>query len=295
MQPRERLLAGIVGAIILAYGGYWLFQQGLQGPKEQRHRQIQKLNDKIHDKEQLLARARKAGRQLTEWRSQSLPSDVPIARTLYQGWLVELVGRHHFQKPNVDSGDAIQKLGIYQKLPFTVRGQATLQQVVDFLYEFYRAGHLHRIQRLNLTPLEQGQRLSVSIAIEALVLPGADRKDTLTHKTSNRLAYADPRPYQVIVERNVFGRWGTGRLTPADHAYLTAILDTGGRPEVWITLRTTGELLKLHPGDPIEVGTIHGEVAEIASPDVVLKINGSRWLLTLGDSLSQAMALPPEY
>lgn len=293
MQPREKLLAALVAAMALAYGGNWLFQNALSAPLEQRRNLIARLKDDIQKKQLQLARARKAGKQLAAWREQSLPSRVPVARTLYQGWLVDLIGRYGFQKPNVDSGEVVNKRGIYQKLPFTVRGQAPLENVVDFLFAFYRSGQLHQIQRLNLTPVGQGQ-LDVSIAIEALVLPGATHSDALSDQISDRLAYTERAAYDIIVQRDLFARWGTGHLAPADYTYLTAILDVDGQDEAWLTLRTTGEVLKLRAGDPINIGRIRGRIVSIDSPDVVLATDDQQWLLTLGESLSQATPLPPE-
>jgi len=295
MQPREKILAGLVAILVVAYGGNWIFAKMLRGPLEERRAKVAALKEEIQDKQLELARARQAGKQLTEWRELSLPADVPMARTLYQGWLVQQITEHEFDKPNVDAGDAVEKRGIYQRLPFTVRGEVELARLTDFLYEFYRAGHLHQIQRIGLTPLEDGQRLDVSMTIEALVLPGTSRTEELNDGVSNRLAYASRNNYDAIVERNIFARYGAGQVSPADQAFLTAILDVDEQPQAWITLRASGEVLKLRPGDPLTVGRLSGHVVAIDRPDVVLSINDQRWLLTLGEPLSQADALPPEF
>jgi hypothetical protein len=53
--------------------------------------------------------------------------------------------------------------------------------------------------------------------------------------------------------------------------------------------------LKLKVGQRFEVGDFQGMVAEIDERDVVIDSDGERWLLTLGEQLSQATALPPEF
>ena len=87
---------------------------------------------------------------------------------------------------------------------------------------------------------------------------------------------------------------GPPATTPRDFAYLTAILDVEGTHEAWFRIFTTGEVLKLHVGESFEVGQFRGRIAEIDSLDVVIDSEAERWLMTLGESLSQATALPPE-
>ncbi len=54
------------------------------------------------------------------------------------------------------------------------------------------------------------------------------------------------------------------------------------------------EKLKLRQGDTLQVGGLSAEVVQIGELDVVVELDGQRWLLTLGDSLADAFALPPE-
>lgn len=294
MKRREKILAAAVGAMLLLYLGNWLFQQMLQGPLDARHARLAKLRGDIEKKDDQLRRARTAAQQLNEWQKQSLPSDIELARSLYRNWLLELVRSAGFQQETVDSGETVTKKDIYQRLPYTVRGRGTLEQLTAFLFGFYRADHLHQIQRLSITPIPRSQQLDLSLSIEALVLPGADRRDRLNHRVSEVLASSTLADYQSIVERNLFGEGGATGYDAADFAYLTAILDVGGTHEAWFRIFTTGEVLKLHKGEAFEVGQFRGRIAEIDSLDVIIDSEAERWLMTLGESLSQATALPPE-
>jgi hypothetical protein len=223
-----------------------------------------------------------------------LPSKREVAASLYQDWLLEQVAKAGFKMPNVDSGEAVNRKDLYIRLPFSVRGRATLEQLTQFLYQFYSANHLHQVQRINITPVPKSEELELSLGIEALVLPGADRTDRLSDEHSQRLASEDFTAYQPILERNLFGQSAAG-VDPADFAFLTAVLDVGGTAQAWLTVRTTGEILKLKQGESFEVGQFRGTVTEIASPDIIIDSDEERWLLTLGEKLSQATALPPGF
>jgi len=295
MKQREKILAISLGALGVVIGGNWLFNQLLQGPLNARYAKVENLRDEIEKKEFVLRRARRAGQRLTEWQTMALPAETEMARSLYQNWLLEVVSAAGFEQPNVDSGDSVTKQGIYQRLPFSFRGRGTLEQLTDFLFQFYRAGHLHQIQRLSITPVANSPSLDLTMTIEALVLPEANRRDRLTSEVSNRLVKFDRQSYQAIVERDIFGQGGPNRLDPADYAFLTAILESDGQPEAWLTVRTTGEVLKLHLGQQFEVGQFRGSVSGIDELDLVIDSDQERWLLTLGESLTQATALPPEY
>ena len=138
-----------------------------------------------------MSQARAAVKQLELWQRRSLPSDPQVARSLYQAWLLGLVGRVGLGNHSVDAGEPRNRGGYYQ-ISFTVQGRGSLEQLTAFLHEFYSAGHLHQIQSLVITPAGRNDMLDLSITIEALALAGADRKDRLTSEKSTLLACAEP-------------------------------------------------------------------------------------------------------
>ncbi len=294
MKQREKVLLGAVGAIAVLYGGNWLYQAMYAQPLLDRQDQTVRLREDISKRELDLAKFRKANQDFKKWQKQALPSDTEVARSLYQAWLVELVGSAGFLNPNVDSSEPIARKGLYESLSFSVRGRGTLPQVTKFLFDFYRADHLHQIQSLSLTPVPRSDELDLTIAIEALSLAEADRKDRLNDKISDRLASNRLEDYRVIAQRNLFGIGG-GAVDEADFAYLTAITEVDGEMEAWFTLRASGRLVKLRQQQSFDIGPFHGKVAEINPQDVVLLCDDERWLLTVGESLMQASILPPEF
>jgi hypothetical protein len=294
MKQREKWLALLFASVVAIYCGNWLFETALRQPLETRRGGIEKLKTRIEKLQNELSNARESAKVLAVWESQSLPADVGQARHLYQEWLTQLVNAIGLTDLNVSSSEPANRKGNFDALSFSVRGRGTLEQLVEFLFEFYSADHLHQIQTLDITPNAQTEQLDLSVTVEALVLPGADRKDRLTLRKSNRLASASLADYMPIPERNLF-RIGGSSPDATDHAYLTAVIDAGGQMEAWFTLRASDKSLRLRQGDKIDVGHFHGTVAEIADADVVIESDGERWLMTVGESLAQASSLPPEY
>jgi hypothetical protein len=136
--------------------------------------------------------------------------------------------------------------------------------------------------------------LDLAITVEALVLPTADRPDELSLVRANRLAFSDLPDYRLIADRNLFGFTSQG-VQETDQTFLTAIVQVQDQPQAWFTVRSTDRVLKLSQGDQLSVGQFQGTVREIAGHDVIVESDEERWLMTIGDSLAQALALPPEF
>jgi hypothetical protein len=125
-------------------------------------------------------------------------------------------------------------------------------------------------------------------------LPLKEPKDELSRTVSDRLALEKWEDYAVIPRRNLFGTGGSS--DPTEHAFFTAVRYVDGLPEVWLTLRTEDKVLKLKPDTSFQVGQFNGKLREVTEDDdVILESEGQLWLLSLGESLAQAFALPPEY
>lgn len=79
---------------------------------------------------------------------------------------------------------------------------------------------------------------------------------------------------------------------PSKYAFVNAIVEVDGKPQVWLKARTTGEKFELGEGDPFELGTIQGTIARIGRHDVEIEIDGKRRLVAVGDSLHEGIELP---
>ena len=293
-QHRQKILLAILGAMLVYFVGEWAWRTAIQEPLDSRRTRIRRLEKDLDKRQKELAQARKAMQELESLEKQSLPTDPQVARSLYRAWLLQLVTRVGFANRNVEAGEPVNRRGLFQSILFTIQGRGTLEQLTRFLYDFYRAGHLHQIQSLSITPLSSPGQLDLSLVVEALVLPSGEEKDQLNQAASDRLAWDRFEDYAVIPRRNLFG--GVGTSDPLDHTFVTAIQHVDGRPEVWLTVQTEDRVLKLKPGESFQIGPFAGKVVEIDGDDVVLEgVGGQRWLVSFGECLAQSLALPPEH
>lgn len=315
-KSRQYVLGGIFALLLLYFGGEWAWQKAVRQPIESRQTKAERLQREIEKRQLELKRIRKAAQELAVWQSQSLPSNPEIARSLYQAWLLELVGHVGLENPGVEVREAAGRKGSYLVIAASIRGRGTLEQMTQLLYEFYRAGHLHQIRSLSLTPLKEG-RVDAAAEVEALVLPGADREDRLSTAPSDRLAGQRWEDYRIIAQRDLFG---TGSpVDPIEHTLLTAVSYVNGVPQAWFTARAGQRLVKLSPsgpaseappaysgapaettlvlgpGESFRVGLFTATVVRIDEEDVILESEGRRLLLTLGERIAEAAVLPPEF
>jgi len=267
-------------------------------------------------------RAQAAVAKLRAWERRALPSDLKLAKSLYQNWLRDLTVRAGFDEPVVDPGKATGNY--YTAFPYTLRAKGDLGQLTRFLYGFYDAGHLHQIRSLRLKPLEGSEKLDLVLTIEALSLPGADRENKLSDVPGARLKRNGLPAYEeVVVRRRLEGERfaDSGGLFAAyypeppkvvvresepppppppprpefDHARfakLQANVAADGRWEAWLTVQTTGRQWRLSEGDTFEIGTLQGKVTRVLPHAMEFEADGRRLLVTAGQSLRDAVEVP---
>jgi hypothetical protein len=83
---------------------------------------------------------------------------------------------------------------------------------------------------------------------------------------------------------------------PAHHAFLSAILQTNGKWQIWVTVRTEGKILRFEEGDKISVGSINAVVKAIRPDEAELALDdGGSVVVRIGRTLATeepAKALP---
>lgn len=356
---RKRLLLAGLGLIAVLYAGDWIHTNWIEEPRDKRRKQIVALQARIKEYDQkYIARGQQEIPWLRYWYSQSLPTNPEVAKSLYRAWLLELGKYVGIAGRTVNATQAVNR-GAFYSMNFSVRGRGNLEQLTQFLYEFYNAGQLHKINSISITPLGKGGVLDLSLVIEALIIPQANRPDQLATGRAYRLASLSLDDYQVIPERNLFSVGGGGAVDPVNQTYLTAVNYVNDEPQAWFTLRTNGAVMKLSENDQLvqtgkslrklcqvedlhaiafngtrsEIGSIGeietasvlvrwadriwepkltetgdslefhpfqsqiseiGSVVDVQDTEVVLQSGDERWLLSIGDALNDALALPPE-
>lgn len=292
---RQQLLLALLAMIGVVRIGDWALNTLIQGPLQARRARTEQLQSDIQKREQLLAESRAAGKQLTAWQAQSLPSDPEVARSTYRNWLLSLVKTTRLRNATVDSGSPASRRArdnsvLYRSLPFSVRARGTLAQVNEFLFRFTEAGHLHQISSLTLTPISGTGQFDLTLAIDTLLLPNR-KGDALYTGKSTLLASPELRDYEVIVKDNLFGI-GIDQTDPLQHTLVSAITFSNGTPQVWITEQLRDRVTRVGLGEQFDTLALQGRILEVHEQDVVIESSGEHLRLAIGQPFAAAQVIP---
>jgi len=205
MSPRERNLAIIVGAMAVLLVG-WFLQKGISGSFQKRKVQLADLESKLSTQRLAAMQSAAAARRKNEYEARSLPSEAPLARSLYQRWLLEKVQQANIDKPLVSSVSTREEGKTLTRHQFNVSGRARLDSIVKLLFEIHKADTLHRISRLTVRPVKDSKDLDLQMSVEAIALSTAPPDGKLTTEISPRLAGRKVEEFLGPIEqRNLFG------------------------------------------------------------------------------------------
>jgi hypothetical protein len=207
MNARERVLAILLGCVIILGGAGFFGYQFVYVPWAKRTKDLANLKADYAKKQQRVAEIEGHRAELARWRMLSLPAEPDVARREYEKYLNEMLSRHRVApgytiaaKPldkQAAAGAAKDKEPIYQKLTFTVSAEATMPNLVAVLEEFYKTGLLHEIKSLSIqrqltnTDPTKANDLTVHMTIEALIVIGADKRSYVLPNIDRRLLAVD--------------------------------------------------------------------------------------------------------
>lgn len=297
LQRREKILAGVTLGLV-GLGGLWfLLFAGDSRSADQLVQERTKLTSEIELKQRQLQAAARDAKRLAQWQRRALPADLPLARSLYRNWLSSLAASVNLRKPTLVAVEAGARRDQFTRISFTLRAQAALGDLVEFMYKFYKAGFLHQIRKMDIKPIQNSRDLDVNFSIEALSLPTAESKKKLPENAPYVLQLARLSDYRdPIVSRDFFhayvrpparSRRREGTVDPADFAFVTGFTEVdGGAAKVWIQDRIAGKPWKLGIGESFAVGNAKGTVESIRPEgEAIVEFDGHRRLLRVGDNL----------
>jgi hypothetical protein len=220
MNPRERILASIIGGALGIVLVYHLISYGLVEPLRQMDKQIASLTDEEAELDELIGMSELLTGQWLDFTSRTFSFEPTKASDSFGLQLKELAKRHGFQ-------DAVFSAGSWTKIGAKT-GISTVAQrigvdgrydnVIRFLRDIYQAPYLCQITKVSLTPLEAKGRgrdlVKLDITVETPVLPELDKKKFRELANAHTLP-AEPLPpfrkglrgdeaYQALAERNIF-------------------------------------------------------------------------------------------
>ncbi len=298
---RNIVMLALLVIFFAGYGGFWAYRSLYREPRVQ-------LGDEIAKYRQETERLKQSTTFMNQYYNQhvglyyrSLPQNPNDALANYQHWLREVLKFTDIEGAEVETEQAPQRTQLAVYYRFRVRAKFSLDQLSRFLYEFSFAPFLHKIKAMSIAPVEGREDLvAVNMSIEALAVPPAGSQYPYPLKSDLPSGFVHPRlrsggfeTYRVIANRNLL-QSAKGGVDKADYAKLTAVNHVNGEPEVWISVQTDGTLVRVKRGETIRIGSFVATVVDILDQDVVFQRGTMRWLVTLGDTLNNAFALPVE-
>ncbi len=303
MNAREKYLAGAVAALVILWGGTvgWdRYQEALLRNENQQLAAEQELSQA----RAAAARGQRAQRLLADWRKQSLPTDLDIAKSLYQDWLRQQLIEAGLVVRELNENSSRSTQRHFNQATYVVNAQGALAELTDFLYRFYQSNHLHRISAATLTPTTTRRSLSVSLTVDALSLPDCRRTDRLAEGSSETLTEPLEKIRDLIVSRNVFlpyspgGSEGPSSRQVADNsdaeaaqAFITSMTYGEGGWQMSIRMRDSGRIRYFRQGDSIQIGHFSGKIVELDGRRAIVSSKSQKLVILLGQNLSQAQVL----
>ncbi|MFM7563564.1 MAG: hypothetical protein ACKO81_11075 [Planctomycetota bacterium] len=281
---RKQLL---IGLLVLVIGGYLvnsLCDRFYFQPLAKETQTERSLKKKISDTKSKIRKVNKKLDQRDALRARALPSNTELASSLYQSWLINLVTSLGVSNPKVSSITPMTENDM-TRLQFTLSGKANLKQFTNLLFEFYRAGHLHKIRQVVLTPTGGSEQMDLNLTVEAVSLKNSDNETSLTSVPSERLVSEKFEDYLGIPQRNLFGK---GILSPAVRSTrLTAITsDRFGKQEAWFSIPQKNKVLYLEEGESTTIDSLELKVISVKQDSVLLEIDGNPGTLEVGKTLA---------
>jgi hypothetical protein len=302
MNLREKYLVAAVATLVALWGGtvgWGRYQEALLRNENQQLAAEQQLSQA----RTAAARGQRAQRLLADWRKQSLPKNLDVAKSLYQDWLRQQLTEAGLtiRELNESSSRTAQKH--FNQATFIVNAQGTLAELIDFLYRFYQANHLHRISAATLTPTTSRRSLTITLTVDALSLADSRRTDKLAEGTSNSITKPLEDLRETIVSRNVFQPYAPGGKdgpsqevadsvdSEASQAFVTGMTYGDGGWQMTVRMRDSGQTRYFRPGDNISIGKFQGELVELDGRRAIFSRQNERVVILLGQNLSQAQVI----
>lgn len=309
MTKREKILATLVGLLVLFFGGGRLWTRYNTSLATKRA-QLLAAQERLGAAKLELARGEAAIMQLQEWQDRSLPADREAAQMMYRVWLEEQLKASGLVVEEFLPLQRLAPAAGYSAIGYTMNVHGNMQALTKFLHAFYRSELLQQITRMQLRPDTNPAQLKISLQTEALILPGTFN-ETLPTGTAERSVKPTAADYaQSIGGRNVFTVYRPPRperpvtasrpappppkFDDAKFAFFTGTIQVDGRYQAWIHVRTTNETLRLFAGDEVKVGQFDGKIVSIEPRAIVVQSGEEKLRVNLGQNLRDGKPLAAE-
>jgi hypothetical protein len=308
VSQREKILAGIVAAIVVILGGRFVFGR-YQGAIESRRAQLSTAKQDLADINLAIKKGEHSLRKLEKWQKRSLPANRETALSLYKAWLLAKAKEAGITVEDITPAQRQTSKDAFKSIGYTLTGSGSLSSVSSLLYEFYRAPQLQQVTMLRLLRPVGASQIQVTFEVEALILPGAEATDSLPKGETKRLALASLADYQKSLgDRDLMNVYTPPRppvaartdpppppkFDDSEHARFSASIGVGDKFQAWIHVRTTGETLHLHPGDKFKVGQLEGQIVSVEPRSMVYQAGDKKYRVSLDQPLRKGIEVGPD-
>jgi hypothetical protein len=310
MNKRERMLAGAVLVLVVAFGGVSLFKSYSTSINSGQSK-LDDAQKRLAEANRALALGRRAAHKIADLKTRSMPSDRDKALSLYKAWLLAKASSAGLKVNDINLAPRTTPSTAFDAIGYSIDATGSLSSVVSMLYEFYSSPQLQQITRLRLTRPPGATQLNVVLEVEALCLAGAVATDALPEGDAKRLklasaaeyqkslgerdmgtVYAPPRPpAPPTVRRETPPPAAPPKFDEAELARLSGTINIGDGWQAWIYIRSTGETLHLMAGDTVKVGALEGTIESVEDRSLVLKTGDKKFRVALGQSLRSGKEL----
>jgi hypothetical protein len=219
------------------------------------------------------------------WPGKGPVEDV-LEKSDLEAYIASIVRRNLFGLPNKKptfSGSSIVSLTVGKNERFTVNANAVEREQKIASYELVKtdldpAPVISRSGSVSVrSDEEKSYQLTVLVTDSGFPAKTAERTYTLRFRPEREpTVRAKPAP----------------RFDNAQLAFFTGTVQIGEMVEAWILRREIGEVLKLHIGDEVQIGTVSGIVKEITFKTIQIDTEeGSSLVIKRGQNLSEATRL----
>lgn len=205
MSDREKLLAGLVGGLLVLFLCFGVLRSVQSGLKT-RQAKIDSMNRKIKEERDKNAFALEDAMQVRQFKLRSLPADSDQAHLEFSHWLEKQVEDVGLEEDIVQFVDFTQRKEDYEELSYTVSGAGDVRQVTELLYRIQSADTLHSIKRLTVRKQgDDANKLKLNMTVAALSMEDLDEpKVSIGTQADAKLAKSLEEYKEAIVIRNVF-------------------------------------------------------------------------------------------
>ena len=184
MKQSEKLMVVSLAGLLGAFGVVPAIWKALREPINQAEVKLLASESRMGKAQDNFDAAMVEITKMQEFKVRSLSSNPSQAANAYQQWLADLTEVvAKFENPEV-TPDRISpsRDNTFVAIRIRISGEATLEQLREFLYRFHRANVLHRVVTLTVDSLDSTQRplLRIDMTVEALSLKSAPEKASTT-------------------------------------------------------------------------------------------------------------------